>query len=133
MARQAQIIGSATDIDGDQWDVRERRPTKHGWPLEIGWPERDQRGRGGRGVAVIITPQLARYLAETRRKDIDLPIGITTIKRIRYDLGLRWSWDEWWTARKEDLLALTLEQFCAKHGCSIGAASQRRRQFRRPD
>lgn len=28
--------------------------------------------------------------------------------------------------RREDLLSMTLEAFCAKHGCSVGAASQRR-------
>lgn len=28
--------------------------------------------------------------------------------------------------RRGDLLSLTLEAFCKKHGCSMGAASQRR-------
>lgn len=128
MGRQAQIIGTALDIYGNRWDVRERRPTQHGWLLEIGWPENAQRGRGGRGVAVIITPPLAQYLAVTRQKDTDLPVGLTAIKRLRHDLKLHWSWNDWWNSRVADLLTLTLEQFCVKHGCSLGAASQRRRQ-----
>lgn len=126
MARNAQIIGEAVDVWGAVWDVRERRPTEHGFAVEIGWPRDAKRGRGGRGVAVILTEPLARYLTDTRQRDIDLPIGLTAAKRLRAQLGVRWDWDAWWAEREEDLRTLTLEQFAAKHGCSIGAASQRR-------
>jgi hypothetical protein len=61
-----------------------------------------------------------------RQRDIDLPIGLTAAKRLRRELGVSWSWDAWWAERREDLLSMTLEAFCAKHGCSVGAASQRR-------
>jgi phage-related protein len=47
-------------------------------------------------------------------------------KRIRRELGLRWDWDAWRSMRSDDLRTMTLEAFCARHGCSIGAASQRR-------
>lgn len=129
MARRAQIISNATDYSGAQWDVRERRPTDHGFELMIGWPKGEPRGMGGRGVATIITVELAKYLQETRLRDVSLPIGLTAVKRLRSDMGLYWSWDEWWEARAADLAAMTLEAFCDRHGCSVGAASQRRAQL----
>ena len=130
MARKAQITGQASDWAGNTWDVRERRPSAHGFDILIGWPQGAERGQGGRGVAVIISVELAQYLTKTRLRDTELPIGNTTVKRLRREVGASWSWDDWWIARSEDLLALTLEAFCAKHGCSIGAASQRRTMLR---
>lgn len=126
MARQASVIGQATDWQGVQWDVRECRPTVHPFVVMIGWPKGELRGQGGRGVAVILTVDLAHYVTNTRPKDIVLPIGGTTVKRLRQMLDLRWSWDAWWQARRDDLMSMTLESFCNKHGCSMGAASQRR-------
>ena len=126
MSREAQITGAATDHAGQAWDVRESRPTAHGFDILIGWPQGEPRGKGGRGVAVILTAELARYLSETRQRDIDLPIGLTAAKRLRRELGVSWSWDAWWADRAEDLQAMTLADFCARHGCSMGAASQRR-------
>lgn len=130
MARKATIIGEAKDVFGVVWDVRERRKTNHGFDIEIGWPRNAQRGRGGRGVATIITSKLADYMQATVRvRDIDLPVGRNTIKRIRRELNLYWSWDEFWLEKSDDLLSMTLESFCRKHNCSIGAASQRRREI----
>lgn len=126
MAREATIIGAATDYAGQQWLVRERRSTAHGWDILVGWPEGAERGRGGRGVAVIITAELAQYLSNTRRRDMVLPISATAITRMRREIGVQWSWDDWWQQRRADLATLTLEAFCARHGCSMGAASQRR-------
>ena len=126
MAREAHIIGHATDCAGIEWDVRERRPTVHGFDVLIGWPKGEPRGKGGRGVAAIITAELAQYLQSTRLRDVDLPIGTTTVKRMRADIGVSWSWDGWWEARADDLRTMTLQAFCDKHGCSLGAASQRR-------
>lgn len=126
MARKAHIIGRATDYAGAEWDVRERRPTVHGLDVLIGWPRDEPRGRGGRGVATIPTAELARYLQATRLRDANLPIGRTTVKRLRAEIGVTWSWDGWWAARADDLRTMTLQAFCDKHGCSMGAASQRR-------
>jgi hypothetical protein len=132
MARQAEILCQATDHAGNPWDVREKRPTSHGFDVMIGWPQGETRGQGGRGVAVILTAELARYLVETRQRDISLPIGLTAAKRLRRELGITWSWDAWWKARQEDLQAMTLQAFCERHGCSIGAASQRRAALQSP-
>ncbi|OGA98129.1 MAG: hypothetical protein A3E79_11775 [Burkholderiales bacterium RIFCSPHIGHO2_12_FULL_61_11] len=126
MGREARIIGTATDANDVVFDVRERRQTKHGWLLYIGWPKGQPRGKGCGGVKVILTIELAQYLTITRPRDVDLPIGNTTVKSLRKLIGLRWSWDDWWSARANDLLTLTLAAFCDKHGCSTGAASQRR-------
>lgn len=126
MARHAHIIGQATDYAGTDWDVRERRPTAHGFDILIGWPAEDRRGKGGRGVAVIITAELAQYLQVTRVRDTTLPIGMTTVKRLRREVGIAWSWGAWWSQRADDLRTMTLQAFCDRHGCSIGAASQRR-------
>lgn len=126
MARRATIIGRVTDHAGVRWDVRERLPTQHGFDLCIGWPVGEPRGKGGRGTATIITAELARYLQATRLRDVELPIGHTAVKRMRAQLGITWSWDAWWAARAADLGSMTLEAFCDLHGCSIGAASQRR-------
>lgn len=126
MARSAQIVGQATDAHGRQWDVRERRPTAHGWLLHVGWPAGEPRGQGCGGVRVILTVELADYLGRTRLRDVDLPMGGTTVKRLRRELGLHWSWDAWWSERADDLRALTLQAFADRHGCSTGAASQRR-------
>ena len=123
---KAQIIGEAVDVYGVTWDVRERRPTAHGWLLQIGWPQGAPRGKGGRGVAVIVTQPLAEYLTKTRLRDYNLPIARTTAKRLRRDLGISWDWNAWWGARAHDLRSMTLEAFCQRHGCSMGAASQRR-------
>jgi hypothetical protein len=130
LARKARIEGQATDWAGMRWDVREYRPTAHGFDVLVGWPKGEPRGRGGRGVATILTVELAQYLTATRSRDVELPIGGTTVKRLRTKVGLRWSWDDWWAAREVDLLTMTLECFCATHGCSIGATSQRRTKLR---
>lgn len=126
MARVAEIICTVDDVHGVSWDVRERRSTLHGFDVLLGWPSSAQRGRGGQGPAVIPTAALAEYLAVTRLRSVELPIGTSTAKRVRAGLGLRWDWDAWWASRADDLRSMTLETFCARHGCSLGAASQRR-------
>lgn len=132
MAREAQIIGSAVDLAGEEWDVRERRPTTHGFDVFIGWPKGATRGRGASGgPAVIMTAELAHYLTEMRLRDVALPIGLTLVKRLRGAIGISWSWDDWWASKADDLSSMTLEAFCARHSCSMGAASQRRAMLRR--
>lgn len=130
MARTAEIIDQATDHEGKPWDVREKRATSHGFDIMIGWPQGEPRGKGGRGVAVILTAELANYISNTRLRDIDLPIGMTAVKRLRRSIGVTWSSDDWWHSKADDLMSMTLEAFCSRHGCSIGAASQRRAALR---
>ncbi len=113
-------------MHGMTWLVRERRPTARGFEMLIGWP--DHAGR--QGSTVIMTPALAEYLRTVERpRDIDLPIGRSTINRLRAALDLRFDWDAWWAARSDDLRTMTLAAFCARHRCSTGAASQRRAQL----
>jgi hypothetical protein len=134
MARQAVILYRIRDYRGLSYDVREERDTPHGWPVLIGWPSDIERGRGCGGPGVIITDQLKAYL-ETMRYDfglISLPISGTSIRKLRRILGHHRYRDRplWWAQRQSDLMSMTLEQFCAAHGCSIGAASQARKKYR---
>lgn len=129
--RPDSVIGYIVDVWGGGWDVSERRETAHGWPVLLGWPDHVERGQGGQGAAVIVTAALAEYVTATRPKDMALPLGSTVIKRVRRELGVRWDWDAWWAERAGDLRTMTLEAFASAHGCSIGAASQRRRALAR--
>ena len=129
MGRKAQIIGQIVDVHGEMWDVRETRETTHGWRLYIGWPHSVERGRGGRGPGTVPTQPLIEYLSTTRAKDVILPVSRGVITRLRAEHDINWDWSAWWGERKGDLFALTLEAFCDKHGCSMGAASQRRTEM----
>jgi len=127
MARRATIIDLITDAFGDEWDVREYRPTMHGFDLAFGWPADQLRGPGqAGGPRAILTEDLVLYLAahRDRPKDIQLPVGRTAIKRLRRILGHHWQIDRaaWWEARVDDLSDLTIEDFCRRHGVSAGAA-----------
>jgi len=127
MARVAHIIGQAEDAFGDLWDVREERPTPHGFAVLLGWPQGVPRGRGGRGVSTILTQELAAYLETYRHEPgaINLPVSRNAIKRLRAILGHHWRNDrrEWWEERFTDLIELTLDEFAAKHGVSASSAS----------
>ena len=128
--RESQALDRIDDIHGDLWLVREYRETEHGFRVALGWPVD---GDGPSGATAIITQVLAEYLqAVERPRDIALPLGSSTIKRLRRALDLSFDWDAWWSARADDLHSMTLEQFCARHNCSMGAASQRRRQMANP-
>ncbi|MFA7585045.1 MAG: hypothetical protein WCY11_02455 [Novosphingobium sp.] len=126
--RESLAINIITDVYEAEWLVSEYRPTAHGFDIAVGWPV-DASGPGN--PRVIMTAALAEYLQSVERpRDIDLPISRTTIKRLRADLALRFDWDAWWTARADDLASITLAEFCARHHCSMGAASQRRAMMR---
>ncbi len=132
MARHARILAKITDVLGDEWDVREARMTRWQWFLYLGWPHGFKRGKGEiGGPRVVITDELLTYLHTHReRGDVDrmaseLPIGRTTIKRLRQVLGHNVYSDtaDWWHERADDLADMTLEAFAAKHNRSIGIAS----------
>ncbi len=134
MARRATIIGETIDINGEGWDVRERRPTLHGFDVLLGWPQKVPRGPGGGSPRVILTEPLACYLAANCHNPlmVNLPIGHSTVKRLRKLLDLNWYTDndQWWYDRRGDLMSMTLEAFCAKHGKTPSAASHWRKFFR---
>lgn len=118
-------VTAITDLWGEAWLVAEYRETAHDFPIALGWPLLTD---GPGNPRVIMTAELAEYLTATERlRDVDLPVGRTTIKRLRSELELSFDWDRWWSARSDDLHSMTLEAFCARHRCSMGAASQRRR------
>lgn len=104
--------------------MREYRETKHGFRVAIGWPE-GRRGKGAGGVRTILTAELVIYLESHRDRplNISLPIGNTTIKRLRKVLGHHWQIDRaaWWEARTDDLSDMTIQQFSEKHQVSVGA------------
>jgi len=131
MGRKARIIGQVIDAFGDAWDIREERPTSHGFSVYLGWPQAVPRGQGGGGPRTIITRELAAYLESHRHnfKDIDLPLGKTAIKRLRRVLGHHYRQDRalWWEERFKDLISMTVEDFSLKHGVSQGAVSQWRK------
>lgn len=128
--RESLAIDTIQDIHGTDWLVSEYRQTAHDFAIALGWPV-DASGPGN--ARAITTAALAQYLASVERpRDIDLPVGRSTIKRLRADLDLQFDWDTWWSRRVDDLQSMTLEAFCARHHCSMGAASQRRRALATP-
>ena len=133
MARQAVILYQVTDYAGLLWDIREERETPHGWNVMFGWLSDVPRGTGAGGPQVVIDENLKNYLDGMRLDPglIDLPIGNTTVKRLRKVLGHHGYRDRplWWGSRKADLLTMTLSEFCAKHKCSMGSASQMRKKY----
>jgi hypothetical protein len=117
------------DIWDDRWTVYQIRPTSHGWPVLLGKPAIRERGPDRRGGnRVIVTQPLADYLQECRyaRGSIRLPIGGTTIKRLRRVLGHNIYDDmlDWWVDHSDDLLALTKGEFGRRYGFSPARASQ---------
>lgn len=134
MTREATIIGQIKDIDNVTYDIREKRPTTHGWDLCLGWPTGIQRGKGGGGgPRVILTTDLVEYLKmeKSSTKRIDLPIGKTSIARLRRLLGMNWQSDraQWWEDRVDDLASLTLTQFSKRHQVSTGATCTARQSI----
>lgn len=134
MARRATIVGHVTDVWGDDWDVREMRPTDHGFPVCFGWPKGIARGRSGSGgPKVIVTTPLAAHLEKHRLEPgkLALPIGNTAIKRLRRLMGHYHPIDRaaWWQERIGDLAEYTTEQFAETHGVSVGAIVMARQAF----
>jgi hypothetical protein len=132
MARQATLIGTATDFWGDGWDVRESRETAHGFELLFGWPD-GCRGKGFGGPRLIATKELNGYFIEhalDRDGSIyDLPAGRTAIKRIRQLLGhnLYTQSAAWWEDRIDDLSDLSGGEFARKHSVDESTVSEWRK------
>lgn len=125
MARHARIIRVARDHFGDRWDIREERPTEHGWPLLFGWPSGFPRGRGGcGGPRLILSSPLVEYLESRRlKRGVELPIGSQSVKKLWRMIGRDYYGEvaKWWEDRADDLAELTLDEFSAKHHTKNGA------------
>ena len=136
MSRKAVILYRVRDYQEILYDVREERETIYGFPVLLGWPFGVPRGRGGAGhPQVILTHDLRNYLDATRLKPgrKNIPIWNVTIKKLRARLGYNFycDWPLLWQSKEDDLIKLTLEEFCKKHNCSMGTASQARRRILR--
>lgn len=118
---------TAQDYWGDAWSVAESRPTDYGHDVLLGWPLPLPHGPRGRPKA-IMTSDLAQTLEayRVRLTDLRLPLGKTTIKRLRAALGHNRYLDrrQWWEDRADDLADLTLDAFARRHGVTAGAASR---------
>jgi hypothetical protein len=141
MARIATIVGWAIDNWGDSWDVREERPTKHGFNVLLGWPY-GCRGKGFGGPRVIVTAELAAFF-EARRlargEFYDLPAGRTAIKRVRRLLGMNFYDDsaQWWIDHADDVFTMSGVEFSERYGIHESTVSKIRvqvfgRRFRDP-
>jgi hypothetical protein len=130
--RQATVLYQVQDAEGYAWDVKEERPTSHGWLLLLGWPTRVPRGKGGcGGPGTIPTSHLVDYMTEHRMGKIELPIGTSTIKRLRRVLGHHRYRDaeQWWMQHIMDLMEMTCEEFAATHSVSAASVSMWRRRI----
>lgn len=120
------VLRIVTDVWGDSWDITEERPTNYGWLLCLGHPTGRPRGRGAGGPQIVVTPELATYLDQHRRRPgaIRLPCGQTTVGRVRRLLGHNWAADEWahWSKHLDDFLTMTLAEIAAKHGVAESTA-----------
>lgn len=75
------FIARVEDCFGQWWNVVESRPTDHGWPVLLGYPDLKRKpgcltgGSSKGGVKIIITTELRDYLERyrLRRAEIRLP------------------------------------------------------------
>jgi hypothetical protein len=110
------------DIWGDRWSIAERRPTRYGFAVYMGWPYiPDGPQKGGR-AAVIVTAPLAAHLRKhvQRPHFLPLPVGRKTLRRVRQLVGVDhrvWTdtWITWWVDRIDDLGKLSVVKFAQRH------------------
>jgi hypothetical protein len=129
------VTGQVRDVDGDCWDIRDVRTTKHGFDLYFGTPENNHGAYRGGPARLIGTQALCDFWEANQTKGhgflFDLPAGRTTLKRLRRRLGFNFRHDtrEFWTDRKEDLDSLRPSEFAAKHGVDTHVAFDWRRKI----
>lgn len=116
------------DATGAEWDVRSEEPTPMGFSVFRGRPTAERNSGRRAGPAIIVTAEVLAYLEERRTESTaetarQLGIGSTALKRLRREAGHNRYADlsGWWSARLADLESLTLEEFCAKHGTTMGS------------
>jgi hypothetical protein len=122
-----------------RWRISEAIPTRHGWPVFLGRPLREDGTCFRQRATTILTPELRDHLSATVAipSAVDLPLSPPTVNRLRRMLGLTWREHrrQWWEEREEDLHTLTEDEFAAKHGVTQSAVSRelkKRRRLRRP-
>ena len=121
LRRERLAVGEVTDVDGVLWGVTQVRPTKHGFDVLYGYRWESYFS----GVPKLIaTKSLIDYWQAHRLKPdttiYDLPIGRTTIKRMRKRFGFDQKKDarKFWKAHAKDLKALTPGEFGERYGFS---------------
>jgi hypothetical protein len=123
------ICGEVRDVNGDWWDVRDVRDTRHGFDLCFGTPARDHGSFGGGLPRLIATKPLWDFWDANRTQGngilFDLPAGRTTLKRVRARVGFNFVDDrrEFWMDRIKDLDSLTGREFAARHGVGAKVAA----------
>jgi hypothetical protein len=129
------VIGQVRDVENDIWDVRDIRPTKHGFDLLYGSPVHRLANDSGGALRLIVTRELADYWEVNRTKHdgvlFDLPAGRTTLKRARNRQGFNYNQDakNYWNEHIRDLETLPAREVAARHNVDVKVASERRRQF----
>ena len=115
--------------------MRERRPTPHGFDVELGWADDDlpEAGNVPGAPRVILTPPLADYLrmAMQHPKTVDLPICIKSARQLARRAGVpdyRTLRMRWWAARRDDLSHLPTAEFRTRHGMSKSRVDGVRKQ-----
>ncbi len=132
--RKYVVLAQVKDVFGDIWDVRQIRPTKHGFDLLYGSPEPGSQKYWGGPPRLIAHQPLVDYW-ETNQATIrmiyDLPGGRTTFKRLRHHLGFNYHRDlnTFYMQRIDDLEHLTTRQFAARHNVDYNVASDARRKL----
>jgi hypothetical protein len=118
------VLYQVRDVDNDLWDVRDVRPTKHGF--EILYGSRVYRLTNHRnGPGLIVTKQLFDYWEanKTKRDGVlfDLPAGRTTLKCARSRCGFNHNRDlkNYWSEHIPELQTLSAREFAARHNLDV--------------
>ncbi len=123
------ILGQIRDIAGTLRDVREIRPTKHGFDMYYGTPSSRRGASPGGKPHLIASIGLMEFWHEngTRGRGFlfDLPAGYSTLKSLRARLGFNFrdDTDAFWNARIGDLMSLSTTQFASRHDVTASAAA----------
>ncbi len=127
-------LGEITDIENTLWDVREIRPTKHGFDMHYG--TRTSRASNAGKPRLIATIDLMEFWSAngTRRDGLlfDLPARRSSLASMRTRIGfnIHDDADAFWEDRLADLASLSSQEFAIRHGVTpCSAASRRYRIF----
>jgi hypothetical protein len=127
--RKIIIYAQVKDVNGDLWDIREARNTKHGFELYFGRPSNDHGAACYGGMPSLIATEALRDFWHVNRTVghgfiYDLPAGRSTLKRVRKRLGFHFLDDvkEFWMDHIEELGALRPGEFAARYGVDVFVA-----------